>query len=335
MATNIRDVAGLAPHQATLTTLGYDTLEAFVGAARVARRGFESYLGVSIDNLLESLPEPEIPDEVSSIIRESQYPLGTDLRQIPQTDTAAGASFREALPSNINRMTDLLPIRDQNPRGTCVAHATIAAYEYYLVERGTFQEMSEQFMNWLCKRDSEAAGEGTVLGFAFPKLDLEGSCLETTWSYNRLKTPGFWAQGPPPAPALAQAQQFRDSPEFRVPGINLSLSPNSVTDIKAELVRRRWVAFSIPAFPSWYGNDGVTMTGDIGMPGTGETAGHNGHSMCIVGYEDDSSVLGGGRFIIRNSWGKSWGVNSRFGPGYGTIPYGFITRCNKEAYSIL
>jgi C1A family cysteine protease len=45
--------------------------------------------------------------------------------------------------------------------------------------------------------------------------------------------------------------------------------------------------------------------------------------------------VGGGRFIFRNSWGLDFAKSSiRFGAGYGSIPYSYVTTYGKEAYSI-
>jgi len=58
--------------------------------------------------------------------------------------------------------------------------------------------------------------------------------------------------------------------------------------------------------------------------------------MCLVGYTDmpGRPEIGGGRFILRNSWGTLWAAQSSFGAGYGTIPYSYIARLCMEAYSI-
>lgn len=59
--------------------------------------------------------------------------------------------------------------------------------------------------------------------------------------------------------------------------------------------------------------------------------------MCLVGYEDlaQEEELGGGKFILRNSWGTTtWAYQSAYSPGYGTIPYAYIARYGQEAYSI-
>jgi hypothetical protein len=50
---------------------------------------------------------------------------------------------------------------------------------------------------------------------------------------------------------------------------------------------------------------------------TGSGPSYGGHATMIVGYDDN---LNGGSYIIKNSWGTSWGDN-----GYGTISYNQFT----------
>ena len=49
-----------------------------------------------------------------------------------------------------------------------------------------------------------------------------------------------------------------------------------------------------------------------------------GHAVALVGYDED-------RFIVRNSWDTTWGYQSPYGGGYGTIPYQYITNDAWEA----
>ena len=68
------------------------------------------------------------------------------------------------------------------------------------------------------------------------------------------------------------------------------------------------------------GADAGTGTGNVLMPdGMGRTRG--GHAMCVVGYDNPAK-----RFIVRNSWGTSWGKK-----GYGTMPYAYFTNTDLAA----
>jgi C1A family cysteine protease len=52
-----------------------------------------------------------------------------------------------------------------------------------------------------------------------------------------------------------------------------------------------------------------------------------GHAILIVGYTDDSSVPGGGYFIVKNSWGTAWGMS-----GYFEIAYSELTDVVQFGY---
>jgi C1A family cysteine protease len=79
----------------------------------------------------------------------------------------------------------------------------------------------------------------------------------------------------------------------------------------------------------------VRKTGNIIVPIAREIPDLNGHAITLVGYADDPDYAGGGYFIVRNSWDSRWGKDSVFGPGYGTIPYRFISKYNWEAWCIV
>ena len=52
-----------------------------------------------------------------------------------------------------------------------------------------------------------------------------------------------------------------------------------------------------------------------------------GHAVLINGYQDAPEVLGGGYFIIKNSWGKRCGSN-----GYQYLPYHYAMRTDNGMY---
>lgn len=61
----------------------------------------------------------------------------------------------------------------------------------------------------------------------------------------------------------------------------------------------------------------VAQTGIVPMPSPNEQL-LGGHAVLAVGYDDEQ-----GRFIVRNSWGKDWGME-----GYFTIKYDYLLNDN-------
>jgi C1A family cysteine protease len=333
--TSIESVSALSRHEARLKALGYHSLEQFVGAAHASGEALSRYLGVDVDSLLESLP-PEhaalVATTADYVAQGRKFPLGAARRRIPRRRAAfaVAPAAAAALPPRINMVAQMPPIRDQGQRGSCVAFSSLAVVEHYAGLNGAYVDMSEQFLYYDCKaNDGDPDSEGTVLSWSFPLLQRDGCCLEATWPYNPNLIPGNEGQGPASGAALAEAANYR------IATIN-PLSATSVQILKNELARSRCVAFIIPVFNSWYLNNEVTRTGDIILPIPNEQSTDEGHSMCLVGYVDDNTnpALGGGSFILRNSWDSQWGLQSPYGVGYGTIPYAYMAAYAEEAYSI-
>jgi C1A family cysteine protease len=58
----------------------------------------------------------------------------------------------------------------------------------------------------------------------------------------------------------------------------------------------------------------VTQSGIVPFPSKNEKA-YGGHAVLAVGYDDAKKS-----FLVRNSWGPSWGAN-----GYCWMPYSYLT----------
>ena len=86
-------------------------------------------------------------------------------------------------------------------------------------------------------------------------------------------------------------------------------------------------------FNSWFRSAATHQSGKITMPLPGEQPLSGGHAMLIVGYQDDSSVPGGGYFIVRNSWGEEWASVSPEAQGHALMPYAYVERYIVEAFS--
>ena len=90
------------------------------------------------------------------------------------------------------------------------------------------------------------------------------------------------------------------------------------------------IVFIVPVYTYWWTNP-VRRTGDIRLPLPFDTT-QGKHAMCIVGYEDDPSVPGGGYFLVRNSWGAGWASEHAL-PGYCRLPYRYMEQYATVAYT--
>jgi C1A family cysteine protease len=331
---------------ALLEQLGYETVEESFGVLRVAHRELAKQFGVDPTAVqefaltLRGAASAAVSEEEERLIGAATYSLGVALDRIPYTAEVpavpalalgAAAVAPAGLPATVNMVAEMTPIRDQARRGTCVAHAALAAYEHSLKKNDHGDlDLSEQFLYWACKEhDGSPTVAGTWLRVAFDRLYQDGVCLEETWPYNPDPVPGNEGQGPPPAGAVLAAMDYRITNY-------VTLGATAVADIKQVLASGRCVAFSIPVYNTLMKNPQAMKTGKIPNPVPGEWP-VGGHAMCLVGYTDESGMpgLGGGRFILKNSWDGYFGYASPYGSGYGIIPYAYIARLGKGAFALV
>jgi hypothetical protein len=338
MATLIKDVLEselgtiepVAEKLRSIAALGYRSAEQFAGVAKVARPAMESYLRADVSELLDILRPDPLPETEFNVVYSTDYGLGADIASLPAASFFAPDVFlaEDGIPGSVDFTLDMPEIRNQNPRGTCIAHAAVAVFEHFRRKQEAVVDLSEQFLTFICKKNDKLPHqEGTRLSIAFSRLVIDGCCREETWPYNNQSNPCNWGQGPPPQGAIGEAETFR------IPGLK-RLPQNDVNALKTVLASGRAIAFTIPAYKSWFCNDEVKISGNIVIPPPGDEF-VGGHAMCMVGYRDmaDASDLGGGVFLIRNSWGDRWGLTSAV-KGYGTVPYRFITNSCVEAFTI-
>jgi len=237
----------------------------------------------------------------------------------------AAAISPAALPSNVNYISRMPIIKSQGQRGTCVGFACTALNEdYSTLYKGTTPDLSEQCLYQRCKEnDGQPNSAGTWVNVAMDCLVNSGEATESCQPYN----PNLPHNQPGPHPSCCNTE----SPQWKIYQ-KQQLNQNSVADIKAAIADNKVVAFSIPVYHSWYDSAAVRRTGNITMPLPGEQH-FAGHAMLFVGYQDDAATPGGGYFILRNSWGTTWGYQCTYGAGYGTLPYQYIADNGWEAFT--
>jgi C1A family cysteine protease len=345
--------------------LGIDSAEELVALAATPENldGLTKYLGVSEIELQEMVNEAKqkLPAELREklakpsdlkvmfgarkSVRRKQYEatvashpeappsrpaslFSTVAAEITKGVAAAGAPVAVTAVPEVNLVRQMTGIKNQRSRGTCVAFSSVAVREFLA---GSGIDLSEQYLYWWCDDHDPVPEEpGTTVEMGFTGLKETGVCPEATWPYNPNRIPGNEGQGPPPAGAEQEAAKYKNA---RI----LDLDENSIEELKTCLrgtdsLPSRPIAFSVPVYNSWLKSMAVQLSGQITMPLPGEKV-TGGHAMVMVGYQLDDSVPGGGFFIIRNSWGTAWGENCKYGSGYGTIPFKYISTYCWEAFT--
>ena len=107
----------------------------------------------------------------------------------------------EPPPDVVDRRSLQTPIKNQNPRGTCYAFASIAGLES--AYGGGSLDLSENYANyWFMKRDGHTCQQSGVGAYEWGQvLYQHGVCTETICPYLVAPYPGYCNSGSDPAPA--------------------------------------------------------------------------------------------------------------------------------------
>jgi C1A family cysteine protease len=240
----------------------------------------------------------------------------------PEKEDEEPVSFAP-LPTRVDLHDHFGPVRDQGRRGTCVAHACAAAREFLTGQQSKVTNFSEQFLYWDCKKHDLIPGEGTFIRVGMNRLEFDGIPDETDWPYNPSLIPNNEGQSPPPDGILSKA-----SPN-RIQSFT-SLNPTRMDSLRHALAAGSAVVFSVPVYAHWF-TEPTHSSGDVRIPLPGEKV-EGGHALCMVGYETDPDVPGGGYFLVRNSWGIDWAGQSPVAAGYARIPFAYMAQYGNSAY---
>lgn len=226
--------------------------------------------------------------------------------------TAASKRKLRPIPASADLRQYLPPILDQGQRPTCLAFAVTAAHE--LARAGGFavnEDLSEEALYWGCKRHDRDRLPGTSFVSATAALARSGQPLEAVWPYD--PTHDDTISRPPPV---------KPGPSWhRTRLVRIKLSTDR---LRAELARGRAIALGIvltAGFRMLNGNR-------VPQPQAGEQT-FGRHAVLSVGYQDGSPDPNAGAFIIRNSWGETWGSR-----GYAWLPYTYVKALGQEAWRL-
>jgi C1A family cysteine protease len=213
---------------------------------------------------------------------------------------------RGRLPRAVDLRPLCPPVYDQRTLNSCSAHAIGAALWYdERLTRPDAAPPSRLFIYYNERvREHEVPHDAPVsLRDGYKSVATRGVCPEHMWPYRV----GRYARKPP-GRCYEAARSVRALTYFRL--------HRNLPVMKACLAEGSPFTLGVSVHERFMSAE-VKRTGVIPLPRRGERL-LGGHAMLVVGYHDASR-----RFIVRNSWGRQWGLE-----GYCTLPYEFALHPN-------
>ena len=202
------------------------------------------------------------------------------------------------LPHRVDLISKMPSIYDQGDLGSCTACALCGVVGYIdPVVQGTklFVYYNERVLEKTINQDAGASLADGILS-----LQKYGVCQETLWAYNIDKFSVC-----PPKICYTKALEHT---ALQVKNIR-----NDLNSMKSSLSHGWPFVVGIDVYSS-FETLYVAQTGNVPMPSRTDRY-LGGHAVVCVGYDDTKKA-----FIMRNSWGSSWGINGHF-----YLPYAYLT----------
>ncbi|HEX9020383.1 MAG TPA: C1 family peptidase [Nitrospirota bacterium] len=209
------------------------------------------------------------------------------------------------LPSRVDLRKFCSKVENQGSLGSCTANALAGALEFLEIRDNVhFADLSRLFIyyNERVIEHSVRSDSGAMLRDGIKTLAKQGVCPETMWPYVASR---FTRK-----PTVAC---YKEAADHQITSYHRILTLDEMRTCLAE------------GFPFIFGftvyesleTKQVAKTGVVNMPKPNERA-LGGHAVMAAGYNDATK-----RFIVRNSWGMTWGMK-----GYFTMPYAYLSDRN-------
>jgi C1A family cysteine protease len=233
-----------------------------------------------------------------------------DIRDYPFSKLSGVTYSAIGLPKAINLRRWCSEVEDQQNIGSCTANAIVGMLEFNLCYRKLpYQNLSRLFLyyNERVLGENVTVDSGAYLRDGVKTLALNGVCSAGEWPYDLRK----W-KTQPPIRCYQNSLVNRISSYYRL---------DTLDEMKTALANAHPFVFGFAVYESFM-SAAVANTGTVPMPATTEKM-LGGHAVMVMGYDDESQ-----RFLVRNSWGKNWGIKDGNLQGYFTMPYEYLTNRN-------
>jgi C1A family cysteine protease len=201
-------------------------------------------------------------------------------------------------------MRNMCPtVYDQEKLGSCTANAIGGAYEFDQIKQQDESPFTPSrlfiYYNERAYKGKTNKDSGASIRYGIKSVSKIGVCPEALWEYDITK---FTEK--PPEKCYADAKWHHVVKYKRV--------IQTLKQLKQCLLEGFPFIFGFIVYESFESYE-VTKTGIMPIPEEDEQI-LGGHAVMACGFSDEKEAV-----LVRNSWGKNWGIS-----GYFWMPYGFI-----------
>lgn len=271
----------------------------------VSPAGYEEYSGGKRIVGLGWLPDfPDHRDFVLGKVKKKNW-------EKYQDRSGFKVAGKKELPSFCDNLKYCSPIEDQKNLGSCTAQAVVGMVEFMMKrDSGRYLDGSRLFLYKVTRNLMRMTGDtGAYIRSTIKALTAFGVCPEEYAPYNIAR----FDEEPNPF-CYSFASNYKSIGYIRLDPPNQD-GKVTLKNLKTVLASEYAVAFGFTVYTSMGGSP------DIPYPSPTDSV-RGGHAVTAVGYDDNHKVFpeSKGSIIIRNSWGRGWGLE-----GYGFLPYEYVT----------
>jgi C1A family cysteine protease len=234
------------------------------------------------------------------------YGWSPDLPDHRDLTYAAPAEFLTALPTMVDMRAKCPPVYDQGQLGSCTGNSIAGSIQFEQMKQGVPNFVPSRLFIYYNERVIEHtvnSDSGAQIRDGMKVVAKLGAPPETDWPYDITR----FTEKPPTV-------AYTDGAKNKV--LSYQRVNRALAQMKGCLASGYPFVFGFTVYDS-FESARVAQTGHANMPQPGEAVA-GGHAVLAVGYDDQNQW-----FIVRNSWGASWGM-----AGYFTLPYQYLLEPN-------